>query len=1391
MSHTKSRSSREAIPAGPLDVRDAFFTSLLLLGFDCEEMEGKYYTPFSKDMFALPNKKCFEVVMHFLFHKLNPAMAQDKFRYCWPIFDKKQEQNFRKVVYNWLSEVKKEEGDCFLPRIVPSLFLSPGGDKFYNLLLHFSRYVMHKTILGENGAKERELLLYPEVPAKKPHLVGLVGRGLQASCVRHRNSFLAQLQQDLILQEQWSAYAKELVSDYRRLTKQVRELEQQIRQEEALLMEQAQARGSPSLSKRRRSGALLEAEWDMMAIKRTQQVQKVRDMWTTVGKCLMNQRHERDVVESILEGAASRYRVDGSELNVQVPEMLLRECHKEIEKRNVGNTYQGGKLNLVSLIQLWNLSLRLYLEKLHQAPIADCDSIQPSVVTHVHTHHAHLTNLQALRSSMSREVLPSIKSSIKSLNQQLQVGRDVPTRDGSPRGARSHFLEQGLWLLPATPPVSFEPASVAQAGIDTPTRPISGALGKTSPTVDTPEAVSTLLHTVGRAVQQQGSLTQGTPTSALKLLRDQINRPSKLPKPVLHEASQKIDRRRIKSAPAKAGSSGTEETFLNVEDTLKQEETHRTETSHGSPSSSTSMRGPDHGMTQPRKAAKESRTAPSRKSKASLMRATPKQSARRVGGLHGASKSSKKQSTPSSTSHVGMSPLAKPVGVPTSSSVSRAHDMLIDQIADAVVGAANGSQEFKGLMDTPPSSSMGHGKSPIPHAVEDPLSELDQSAFITRDKLRHSPVSVSAQHTTHRTPTVTDSTKLNGESPVASKQTDRDAFITRDKLRHSPASVLTQYTAQRTPTRANSALGEESIIPSKQTDRDAFITKDKLHHSPVSLPSEHSSQRKPGSAGSRSRAGQSADTPVRDKMGSPPDADEQLLTGMESLVNGDNESPVGSLINLDASSPAQEEFYNGKQTDTHGVELRDLSFRLAEGLSLHQGTPPEGRHTPNINNSASLLDTGSPFYLDADSFNSSPLGNVGSEPSFDGTDGLVSNTPAKVTTPLGLIEMDQQLSEIFGTRTPQLPGRLRGRVSSASPTFISNRDSAGKGISPSVDRVKANLDLGSSPLSEELSDVLQGDMFSVGYESKESDEIKAKFPIRENVRKSGIMSSRKDSAPPKKHGSNGSQKSVTFSDHVDEHNISSRSVADGSFIGGEVFDDDGTATPLGMHSASESSHTLPTSFTNGSTTAPSPSLDGSKLPDTYVSPLPNGKVEGNVFSLDDPLEDDQDSLLESSVRIEDLLVHVSPAITPSATPNLRGSRMSSSRLSSASPGSMSRSASKPTYLLSPHLNDSSGLSLPADISGLSLDNEGLLSTHDASILKDRSNSQLITPDRKATPNLKSSQLLKPHSIQNSPKSALDFDILDEDESVLLPSSPYGQSPLAHPPTAALGQLIDF
>ena len=64
------------------------------------------------------------------------------------------------------------------------------------------------------------------------------------------------------------------------------------------------------------------------------------------------------------------------------------------QRRGVDNIYQGGKLNLVSVIHLWNLCLHLYIEKLHQAGLPNVEELTPEVKTQIHAHHALFVNAQ-------------------------------------------------------------------------------------------------------------------------------------------------------------------------------------------------------------------------------------------------------------------------------------------------------------------------------------------------------------------------------------------------------------------------------------------------------------------------------------------------------------------------------------------------------------------------------------------------------------------------------------------------------------------------------------------------------------------------------------------------------------------------------------------------------------------------------------------------------------------------------------------------------------------------------------------------------------------------------------------------------------------------------------
>ena len=59
---------------------------------------------------------------------------------------------------------------------------------------------------------------------------------------------------------------------------------------------------------------------------------QVRELWQTVTSFYEGRAHMRDVLDSVLEGATDKYCVDSRELNVRVPDLLMRECEDEIHR---------------------------------------------------------------------------------------------------------------------------------------------------------------------------------------------------------------------------------------------------------------------------------------------------------------------------------------------------------------------------------------------------------------------------------------------------------------------------------------------------------------------------------------------------------------------------------------------------------------------------------------------------------------------------------------------------------------------------------------------------------------------------------------------------------------------------------------------------------------------------------------------------------------------------------------------------------------------------------------------------------------------------------------------------------------------------------------------------
>ncbi|XP_076465774.1 uncharacterized protein LOC143297353 isoform X2 [Babylonia areolata] len=512
-----------------LDPKQIFFTNLQLLGFDTAAMEMKYKIPFNKEMFNLPNKTGAEVVLHFLFNRLNATMSQQQFRDCWPVTDKKSEAAFRKVCCIWLQNIQKEEADARLPRINASLFLSPGGDKFCHLLFAFSTYVILHVIRKEHGVKDSGLLGYPMLTSQNKDLGFVMETTVNCAAIRHRKSFFETLGQTASAKQRWQSHGDELIKSLRGQIKEMREMEREKRDQIQLAAHKGLDRGSPIPASRR------SQDFDMSThmARRAQRVQQVRGLWKDIEGYLERSQEEQDIVSSVLDKTQEKYSLDAANIQISIPHLMLRECEQEMRRRQVDNIYEGGELNLMSILQLWNLALRMYIQRLQKDGLKDLSDEANNMRSQAHTHQAYLANTSLLREKMAREI-PHRKKTVARLRNQF----------------RSEVTTSGLAMAAPSPPVTFDPPR-GHSGA-TPTGPVV----QMSPDQETPEAAVDIANFISRTSRK--TQMESFQTRAFGLSSNQNrnqNNSMRLPKPAPSSGAggSSVGRQQPKSSQSRRG----------------------------------------------------------------------------------------------------------------------------------------------------------------------------------------------------------------------------------------------------------------------------------------------------------------------------------------------------------------------------------------------------------------------------------------------------------------------------------------------------------------------------------------------------------------------------------------------------------------------------------------------------------------------------------------------------------------------------------------------------------------------------------------------------------------------------------------------------------------------
>ncbi|XP_062903709.1 HAUS augmin-like complex subunit 6 [Mobula hypostoma] len=398
--------------------KEYLWKTLLALGFP--PIGGEQRTAnrivFSVDMFDKPNVEAFHIVAYHLFLQLDQTRANVVFRDCWPIFDKKSAACFRKACYEWMKKIAEEVGNGF-PQVVASLFLSPGGPKFINLMYAFAKYVLtHKLNIQTEKNNWRNKRVRGR--SQDLHLAAM-------KCCVARSQFLEGIQKEAFVIEEYKRREALLVKENQALEKQHKEMK--------VLLGKA-------------ANGFTEGSFP--------ELNEPREMWNTVMDTLLELEKEKEVIDSIMEGRVDMGVLDGTDVTLKVPRPLIIKIEQEADQ--IDDLYKAGTLNLSAVTQLCNWSLRLLGDQRDQVGSAQLERC-PSLENLAGFLKNELIEMKEKSQKITQEVIPSVKQSIakmesvwdKKWEQYLHKTGFSPMRKKYPV----------LDLLPTMPTLSFEPAS--------------------------------------------------------------------------------------------------------------------------------------------------------------------------------------------------------------------------------------------------------------------------------------------------------------------------------------------------------------------------------------------------------------------------------------------------------------------------------------------------------------------------------------------------------------------------------------------------------------------------------------------------------------------------------------------------------------------------------------------------------------------------------------------------------------------------------------------------------------------------------------------------------------------------------------------------------------------
>ncbi|XP_072542947.1 HAUS augmin-like complex subunit 6 [Salminus brasiliensis] len=375
------------------------------------------------NMFDKPNKEAFYIVIHFLFKKLNPTRTQEVFRNCWPILNRKQDAEFRKVAFGWLQDIANEEGSSF-PKVVASHLLSPSGPRFINLMLHLAKHVMVKLM----KTYTTDGTWVPEAAAVPASSQDLVTKRFQ---MVKRHFVRASVEQDRLIQ------------DYQKRAKRL---------EKSLKDHKAEELSYFDLLKKYENKDL---ESELLA----KIHHKVKILWTEIDKSLSSLEGERSMLDSVIQGKVDQYALDGKDICVKIPAVLLERMEKLSHQTSIGGLYEGEQPVLLRLLELLNVVLSILSEERAKVSCPRLRLSQQTLQEQALLMSRSKETMKNLRRNLAKGDIPQTKNSIK----KLEVDWEKKWAECLRHTPLISFLNEDpvLDFISPMAPLSFEPATEA------------------------------------------------------------------------------------------------------------------------------------------------------------------------------------------------------------------------------------------------------------------------------------------------------------------------------------------------------------------------------------------------------------------------------------------------------------------------------------------------------------------------------------------------------------------------------------------------------------------------------------------------------------------------------------------------------------------------------------------------------------------------------------------------------------------------------------------------------------------------------------------------------------------------------------------------------------------